>query len=229
MYTRDILILDNYKAANVIRRGIIESLLGPDEHVLTLSVFPRLGTVEQFTSPPISSASSHSSSVSLDPLFTNYKRWKCLADNMRCRRGRPLGISVPLFRSIATHDRIGRSCPNDNLLLDSFGFGSGGCSLQVTMQAKNFHDASLLHDQLSVLGPLMLAMTAATPAYKGVLVDTDARWDVFRYLSDDRTREELEKDVCSIPLLALQLKWVRYARLLKESPIATGRLGTAHH
>jgi len=29
-----------------------------------------------------------------------------------------------------------------------------------------------------VLGPIMLALTAATPIARGVLLDTDVRWDM---------------------------------------------------
>ncbi|KAL4800156.1 glutamate-cysteine ligase catalytic subunit [Aspergillus venezuelensis] len=80
------------------------------------------------------------------------------------------------------------------LCLEGLGFAMGVCGLQVTLQAKNRREACWLHDQLSVLGPLMLALTAATPACKGVLADSDARWDIFRFMSDDRTSEERDAD-----------------------------------
>ncbi|KAL4938775.1 glutamate-cysteine ligase-domain-containing protein [Aspergillus oleicola] len=180
----------------VRRRKAIQSLLGNDEAVLSIPVFPRLGTVEPFTQPPIeaqsnselSTTSSSPSSVDFDPLFSKCKRFQCFAKNIRRRSGREFGINLPLCQSIPDQ------AEQKGLYLEGLGFAMGVCGLQVTLQAKNLHEACLLHDQFSVLGPLMLAMTAATPAYKGVLANTDARWDIFRFLNDDRTAEERNAD-----------------------------------
>jgi glutamate--cysteine ligase catalytic subunit len=35
-----------------------------------------------------------------------------------------------------------------------------------------------MYDQLAVMAPIMLAMTAATPFFKGRLADIDVRWDI---------------------------------------------------
>ena len=48
-----------------------------------------------------------------------------------------------------------------------------------------------MYDQLSPLGPILLALTAATPIYKGFLADTDVRWNQISAAVDDRTPEEL--------------------------------------
>ncbi|CAG8192503.1 unnamed protein product [Penicillium olsonii] len=164
------------------RRSTVQGLLGSDEIAITIPVFPRLGTARSFTTPDLPHC-DNGSHVNLDPLFTSYKRWKCLADNLKSRRQREFELEVPLFQDINTS--------NGSVLLDHFGYGSGGCALQVTLQAKNIDEACLLHDQLSILGPLMLAMTAGTPSYRGLLTDTDVRWDVLQSLLDDRTPEEL--------------------------------------
>ncbi|CAM9803100.1 unnamed protein product, partial [Ectocarpus fasciculatus] len=47
-----------------------------------------------------------------------------------------------------------------------------------------------MYDQLAVLSPVMLALTAATPILKGRLVDTDVRWDTIATSVDDRTPAE---------------------------------------
>lgn len=164
------------------RRSTVQGLLGSDEIAITIPVFPRLGTARSFTTPDLPHC-DNGSHVNLDPLFTSYKRWKCLADNLKSRRQREFELEVPLFQDINTS--------NGSVLLDHFGYGSGGCALQVTLQAKNIDEACLLHDQLSILGPLMLAMTAGTPSYRGLLTDTDVRWNVLQSLLDDRTPEEL--------------------------------------
>ncbi|KAL8884733.1 MAG: hypothetical protein Q9192_006777 [Flavoplaca navasiana] len=65
------------------------------------------------------------------------------------------------------------------------------CSLQVTMQLQNLNEARKLHDQLIPLAPLMLALTAATTIWNGVLADTDVRWNYMSACLDDRTMEEI--------------------------------------
>ena len=77
----------------------------------------------------------------------------------------------------------------------AFAFGRVSCCLQITFQAKNMTEGRKLYDQLSPLGPILLALTAATPIYKGFLVDTDVRWNQIGNAVDDRTREELGEAV----------------------------------
>ncbi|KAJ5945373.1 glutamate-cysteine ligase [Penicillium verrucosum] len=155
------------------RRKTLQALLGPGEFALTLPVFPLLGTAGSVTPSKIPSIDKPLS-ADLGHLVSEYERWRAMADNMKSRRGRPFEMSIP-----------------NALLLDDFGYAFGGCALQVTLQAKNLDEACQLHDQMSVLGPLMLAMTAATPGYQGFLANTDTRWDVFRLGLDDRTSDEL--------------------------------------
>ena len=66
----------------------------------------------------------------------------------------------------------------------------GGCALQATFSAHNLQEACRLHDQLVPLGPLMLALSAATPIYKGRLVATDTRWKALSWAGDDRKSSE---------------------------------------
>ena len=48
----------------------------------------------------------------------------------------------------------------------------------------------VLYDQLAVLAPIMMALTAATPVLQGRLAFTDARWSVISQSVDDRTPGE---------------------------------------
>lgn len=66
----------------------------------------------------------------------------------------------------------------------------GGCGLQATFSAHNLREVCQLHDQLIPLGPLMLALSAATPIYKGRLVGTDTRWKAMCWAGDDRKLSE---------------------------------------
>lgn len=70
------------------------------------------------------------------------------------------------------------------------GFGMGCCCLQLTFQACNITEARRLYDQLAPLCPIMLALTAASPVYRGYLTESDCRWNVISSSVDCRTDEE---------------------------------------
>lgn len=78
----------------------------------------------------------------------------------------------------------------DVVLLDAMGFGMGCCCLQLTFQACNITEARRLYDQLAPLCPIMLALTAASPVYRGYLTESDCRWNVISSSVDCRTEEE---------------------------------------
>jgi len=80
-------------------------------------------------------------------------------------------------------------------------FGMGQCCLQTTFQAQNIHDARYLYDQFIPLAPVMLAITAATPIFRGYLADVDVRWNVISSSVDDRTDEERGLVESSTPVL----------------------------
>jgi glutamate--cysteine ligase catalytic subunit len=66
----------------------------------------------------------------------------------------------------------------------------GMCCLQVTFQARDVNESRYMFDQLHVLSPIMMALTAATPIFKGRLSDIDARWTVIEQSVDCRTDAE---------------------------------------
>ena len=74
--------------------------------------------------------------------------------------------------------------------MDSTAFGSGCSCLQVTLQGRNMRESRFLYDQLATMAPLMLALTAATPAIRGLLADSDVRWGIMDDALDDRTPSE---------------------------------------
>ncbi|CAM9912059.1 unnamed protein product, partial [Discosporangium mesarthrocarpum] len=87
--------------------------------------------------------------------------------------------------------------------MDAMAFGMGCCCLQVTFQARDVDESRFMYDQLAVLSPVMLALTAATPILKGRLVDTDVRWKTIACSVDDRTPAELgllDKEAVSCPV-----------------------------
>ncbi len=74
--------------------------------------------------------------------------------------------------------------------MDAMAFGMGACCLQVTFQARDLDESRNLYDQLAILSPLMLALTANAPIWRGRMADTDTRWDVIAASVDCRTPAE---------------------------------------
>ena len=74
--------------------------------------------------------------------------------------------------------------------MDAMAFGMGCCCLQITFQGKDVDESRFMYDQLAVMAPIMMALTASTPILKGRLADTDARWGVITESVDDRTPAE---------------------------------------
>jgi glutamate--cysteine ligase catalytic subunit len=85
---------------------------------------------------------------------------------------------------------VSSDCEEHSATRDDMIYGWGGCGLQVTFSANNLQHVCRLHDQLVPLGPLMLALSAATPIYKGRFVATDTRWEAMCSAGDDRKPSE---------------------------------------
>ncbi|RDB24730.1 Glutamate--cysteine ligase [Hypsizygus marmoreus] len=193
------------------RRTLARQHLKPNEAPITFTSFPRLGVQGQFTEPffdPSDAISSHS--LFLPEEITNpHARFPTLTANIRRRRGSKVAINLPLFidsqtprpfidpsipwdRSLYPEDseaKNGAALP-DHIYLDAMGFGMGCCCLQLTFQACNVSDARRMYDGLIPVGPILLALTAASPAWRGLLADVDCRWNVIAGSVDDRTEEE---------------------------------------
>lgn len=83
----------------------------------------------------------------------------------------------------------------EKIIMDAAAFGMGCCCLQVTIQGRDLSETRYLYDQLAVMAPLMLALTASTPAVRGLLAETDVRWDIISAAMDDRTEQETESGI----------------------------------
>lgn len=95
---------------------------------------------------------------------------------------------IPTYEDLRAQ---GRNAKDGHIYMDSMAFGMGMCCLQTTFQACNIYEARHFYDQLAVMSPIMLAITAGTPILRGLLADTDVRWAVIAGSVDDRTPEEL--------------------------------------
>lgn len=192
--------------------------MNPEEFPITLTTYPRLGSPGTFTTPyyPPSGEKLRSQFVP-DEIANPHIRFPTLAANIRARRGRKVQVNVPVFKDKNTpwpwkdptvnydlhkwpeDDDVRNGAAPDNFIhMDAMAFGMGSCCLQITFQAKNIREGRRMYDQLSPLGPIMLALTAATPIYKGFLADTDVRWHQISAAVDDRTPEELGEKVGSL-------------------------------
>lgn len=179
------------------RRQEVTELLENDECVMSITNFPRLGCRE-FTHPvynpnPQDPASSAKSLYFPDEaIFPGHPRFKTLTRNIRMRRGEKVAIKLKVFKDKNTVLPVEGSPTNepDVVLLDAMGFGMGCCCLQLTFQACNITEARTLYDQLAPLCPIMLALTAASPIYRGFLTESDCRWNVISSSVDCRTPEE---------------------------------------
>ncbi|CAJ2502378.1 Uu.00g097720.m01.CDS01 [Anthostomella pinea] len=194
-----------------IRRKIAKDHMKSEEYPITLTTFPRLGVPGVFTDPyyPPSGSKLRSQFVP-DEIANPHIRFPTLAANIRWRRGRKVQVNVPVYHDENTPnpwkdpsvnydldkwpedaDVRNGAAPDNFIHMDAMAFGMGSCCLQITFQAKNITEGRKMYDQLSPLGPIMLALTAATPIYKGFLADTDVRWNQISRAVDDRTPEEL--------------------------------------
>ena len=55
-------------------------------------------------------------------------------------------------------------------------------------------EAENLYDQLAPVCPILLALTASSPMFRGYLADVDCRWDIISASVDDRTKKERQPD-----------------------------------
>ncbi|TEB38333.1 glutamate-cysteine ligase catalytic subunit [Coprinellus micaceus] len=210
-YTGSIRDLLSVESNMRYRRTLARKHLKPNEVPLTFTSFPRLGAPGQFTEPyydPEDAVSSHS--LFLPEEITNpHARFPTLTANIRTRRGSKVAINLPIYvdkntprpfidptipwdRSIYPEDseaKEGAALP-DHIYLDAMGFGMGCCCLQLTFQACNVSDARRLYDGLIPIGPILLALSGASPIWRGYLANVDCRWNVIAGSVDDRTPGE---------------------------------------
>lgn len=188
-----------------LRRRRLLSVLKPNEIVPYMTCFPLMGTTNFVDLPEDGFQAPYSQSLYVPDFVINpHPRFAALTNNIRTRRGSKVDIRVPLYQDIntpeylnITSEKLNEQNDEDNIVplqpyihMDCMAFGMGMCCLQVTFQARDVCESRYMYDQLAVLAPIMLAMTAATPIFKGRLSNIDARWTVISQSVDDRTPAE---------------------------------------
>ncbi|XP_071857804.1 glutamate--cysteine ligase [Bombus fervidus] len=201
-----LLVHFNVVEANMrYRRQEASKLLEPNEVLMSLTNFPRTGAYD-FTDPPTHPTPNSGASKSLffpdEAIYPGHPRFKTLTRNIRLRRGEKVAINIPIYKdknvsspfkedfSPFIEDESSCAAREDHIYMDAMGFGMGCCCLQLTFQACNIEEARTLYDQLTPLCPIMLALTAASPFYRGYISDVDCRWNVISCSVDCRTQEE---------------------------------------
>ncbi|KIK91183.1 hypothetical protein PAXRUDRAFT_831052 [Paxillus rubicundulus Ve08.2h10] len=210
-YTGSIQDLLSVESNMRYRRLLARKHLKPNEVPITFTSFPRLGAPGIFSEPYSSPEHANSShSLFLPEEITNpHARFPTLTANIRTRRRSKVAINLPIFidertprpfvdptipwhRSIYPEDVEAKdgAALIDHIYMDAMGFGMGCCCLQLTFQSCNVDEARRMYDALIPVGPIMLALTAASPIWRGYLADVDCRWNVIAGSVDDRTAEE---------------------------------------
>lgn len=193
------------------RRKLAKEIMKPSEFPLTVASYPLLGVGEDFTDPPYAADGSASKSLFLpDQIINTHVRFPTLTANIRRRKGSKVAINVPIFKDKNTPQpfvdptipwdrqlfpKSDEEAKNgaaliDHIYMDSMGFGMGCCCLQITFQGRDMEEAEYLYDNLTPLTPILMCLTAASPAFRGYLSDQDCRWNVISMSVDDRTPEE---------------------------------------
>ncbi|KAI9145449.1 glutamate-cysteine ligase-domain-containing protein [Paraphysoderma sedebokerense] len=212
------------------RRLAATKVLKTNECLLSITTFPRLGSLEgEFLNPNVNMNDDPSighggkhveATRSLfipDEAINPHPRFRTLAANIRERRGHKVSINMPIYKDVNTPSPFIESLPPspwypspyttgeakpDHVYMDCMCFGMGCSCLQLTFQACSIDEARRLYDQLAPLTPIMMALSAGAPIFKGYLVDVDCRWDVIAGSVDDRPAEERgekaidESEVC---------------------------------
>lgn len=210
-YNHSIANFNKLESNMSFRRKQVQDMLGEDEYVLSLTNFPFLGRPNYtFPNYPVRPKDGITRSLFFvdEAIFLAHPRFQTLSKNIRQRRNRKVAINVPVFVDEKTprpfvedlnqygdepesETESKLAAKPDHIYMDAMGFGMGCCCLQMTFQAQSINEAKHLYDQLAPLTPILLALSASSPIWRGYLSDVDCRWDIISASCDDRTREEL--------------------------------------
>jgi glutamate--cysteine ligase catalytic subunit len=183
------------------RQEALRLLEGSNASLLTITAFPRIGC-PSFTEPvyqPSQDGASRSLFYPDKAIYPGHPRYRTLTRNIRERRGSKVAMNIPIFRDVNTPtpfiEDLGdpesqAAALPDHVYMDAMGFGMGCSCVQMTFQACSIEEARHLYDQLIPICPVVMALSAASPAFRGYLVDSDCRWNVISGAVDCRTKQE---------------------------------------
>jgi glutamate--cysteine ligase catalytic subunit len=117
---------------------------------------------------------------------------RCLTRNIRQRKGDKVCILIPIYQDEKTNltvKTLDEPYPG-NIYMDAMGFGMGSSCFQITVGVCSLEQSCYIYDQFIPLAPILLALTASSPFFKGKLSGQDVRFDVISQSVDDRTPDE---------------------------------------
>jgi glutamate--cysteine ligase catalytic subunit len=180
-YISDLL---NVEKSLQLRRKRLHNALALGEIAPSTSNFPMLG-VDGYNHTLLKGGNISDSLYVSDEVINPHPRFGTLTQNIRSRRKSNVNITIP--RDLSMFQNTVENSLNKNKVaeeeevvvgessiihMDAMAFGMGCCCLQVTMQAKNEAESRYLHDQLAVISPILQALSAATPIFKGFFVSS---------------------------------------------------------
>lgn len=125
------------------RRQEVTELLNEDEAVMSLTNFPRLGTLDftwpiYKTQPDNVNGAARSLYFPDEAIFPGHPRFKTLTRNIRQRRGEKVDIRLTVFKDENTKIPVDGAPADqpDAVHMDAMGFGMGCCCLQLTFQVR---------------------------------------------------------------------------------------------
>ena len=190
----------------LIRRNQALEVLNKHEKMITMTHFPLIGC-KKFTEPAYDVRPESNDQVTKSIFFPSqaigrHPRFEAFTKAMYKRKGKKLTANIPIyldtntsspFKETFTNEEDKCSSLKNHIYMDTTLLAFSSCSVQVTMQAAKLKQATNLYDQLAVLSPIMHALSASSPFYRGYVSDVDTRWALCTQLCDDRSDEELSE------------------------------------
>ncbi|CAE6535453.1 unnamed protein product [Rhizoctonia solani] len=175
------------------RRKLARTYLLPNESLLTITSFPRLGVREPFTHPEadLADGAANESLFLPEDITSPHARFPSINRNVKSRRGSKVAANVPVYFDTNTpRPFVDPTIPWDKGVSPEDHSKSISPDLRITLQARNVDEAKSIYDALVPITPIMMALTACSPAYRGYVSDVDCRWAILEECCDDRTEEE---------------------------------------
>lgn len=173
-YLEDLLNVEGKLVLSRKKMTAILKAMNPNTFPISIPCFPLIGVGDFYYPRNETPKNSISSSIYIDDsIICPHPRFPTLTQNIVARRGKPLEMFAPIYKDQYTQS-IDELKP-DFIHMDASAFGMGMCCLQTTINSKCISEARYLYDQYITLGPIMLALSACTPYFKGKLSEYDSR------------------------------------------------------
>jgi len=127
-----------------------------------------------------------------DVITSNHPRFETFTSFCRKKTGKKQDIFIPIYVDKNTFNDVKDEKYPGYIHGDAFAFGMGNGCFQMTTGVESFEAACYVYDQLIPLMPILNAITASSPFFKGKLSKYDNRYYTIYQGCDERF--ESEKD-----------------------------------